>query len=77
MDKENTKMKPINNESEKSIEDSLLAEEGDILIWANNNLNEKTVFINIGNATISMPENIFYTLTKLTQQVAKTLLNID
>ena len=72
----NIKMKPINEDSQTLMEDALLAEEGDVLIWANDG-DEKTIFINIGNATVSMPEKIFYTLTKLTQKVSKILLGID
>lgn len=78
MTEDDIKMKPINGDVE---DDQMgtppLAEEGDVLIWANDGPDEKSVFINVGNATMSMPESVFYTLTKLTQQVAKTLLNLD
>lgn len=74
----NVEMRPINKEEQtkQQAEDSILAEEEDIIIWFGEDPDGKTIFINIGNATVSMPESVFYTLTKLTQRVAKKLLGI-
>ena len=75
---DNIEMKPINKEEQvkQQAEDSILAEEEDIIIWFGEDPDGKTIFINVGNATVSMPEAIFYTLTKLTQEAAKKLLGI-
>lgn len=81
-DNDNVEMRPINKEDNKKsdadkMRDLMLAEGDDILIWYNDDPNGKAVFINIGNATVSMPEQVFYELTKLTQISAKALLGID
>jgi hypothetical protein len=57
---------------------NVLADENDVVIWYDDSTNQdfKVVFVNVGNATMSMPEPVFYTLTKLCQTSAKKLLNI-
>ena len=73
-------MKPINKDGKTDadkMKEMMLAEGDDVMIWCDNNLNDKSIFINIGNATISMPEQVFYELTKLTQISAKALLGVD
>ena len=75
-------MKPINKEDSSSdevdkMQELMLAEGEDAMIWFTNTPEGKTVFINIGNATVSMPEPVFYELTKLVQQSAKLLLGVD
>lgn len=79
---DNIEMKPINKEDEdveetSKMDELMLAEGEDAMIWYSNTPDGKTVFINVGNATVSMPEQVFYELTKLTQQAAKLLLGID
>jgi len=75
------KMKPINlnkeEQTKQQMKESILAEEEDVIIWFGEDPEGKSVFINVGNATTSMPESVFYTLTKLTQIATKKLLGID
>jgi len=75
---DNIEMKPINKEEQakQQTENSILAEEEDVIIWFGEDPDGKSIFINVGNATVSMPEAVFYTLTKLTQEAAKKLLGI-
>jgi len=58
---------------------NVLADENDVVIWYDENKGGdfKVLFVNVGNATMSMPEPVFYTLTKLCQVSAKKLLNIE
>ena len=77
---DNVEMKPINKESNEAVDkmkEMMLAEGDDVMIWADSSPAGKTIFINVGNATVSMPETVFYELTKLTQQSAKKLLGMD
>ena len=75
-DSENIEMKPINKEEVDKMKDMMLAEGEDVMVWYDDTPVGKTIFINVGNATVSMPETVFYELTKLTQQAAKELLGI-
>jgi hypothetical protein len=75
---ENIEMKPINKQDEMDrMKELMLADGDDVAIWEDSTPAGKTIFINIGNATTSMPENVFYELTKLCQQAAKSLLGIE
>jgi hypothetical protein len=57
--------------------DYILAEDDNVIIWYDQDSAGKVVFVNIGNATVNMPEHVFYTLTKLSQVATKNLLNLD
>ncbi len=48
-----------------------------IMAWEDEGPDGKIIFTSIGNVTISLPEPIFYSLTKITQQAAKRLLSIE
>lgn len=86
-DEQNIEISPNNfPESEQSqfeeMEAKVLAseetEDGAIALWYEiNPSGQKVIFLNIGNATINMPERDLYVLAKLTQISAKKLLNID
>lgn len=71
---EDIEMKPINKDVEPEISDIILADDGTVTIWHDKT---NTVFVHIGNATVSMPEEVFYSLTKLAQQASKKLLGIE
>lgn len=64
---------------DKEMADKILAndKETGIMIWGDDGPDGKTIFTNIGNVTISLPETVFYSLTKTTQLAAKKLLNIE
>lgn len=77
---DNIEMKPINRKRDEEtgkIDEFMLSESEDVIIWYNDLPDGKAIFINIGNATVSMPEAVFYDLTKLTQTAAKKLLGMD
>ena len=85
MENENVEMKGkypndelLANE-DKEMADRILAndKETGIMIWGDDGPEGKTIFTNIGNVTISLPETVFYSLTKTTQLAAKKLLNIE
>jgi hypothetical protein len=83
MENENVEMKSRypNDEllEDKEMADKILAndKETGIMIWGDDGPDGKTIFTNIGNVTISLPETVFYSLTKTTQLAAKKLLNIE
>lgn len=76
---DHVEMKPDNfgDKREDELLSSILAESEDVIIWYDTNLEGKTIFVNVGNATVSMPEHVFYTLTKFAQAATKQLLNLD
>jgi hypothetical protein len=77
-DEQHIKLKKDTIPEKEPMDNKVLAEEGDVIVWYEQYApGEKVIFINIGNATVSMPEQVFYTLTKLTQDSTKKLLNLD
>ena len=68
------KSKAIDEMAEK-----VLANDKDsgIMIWEDEGPDGKIIFTSIGNVTVSLPEPVFYSLTKTTQLAAKKLLSIE
>lgn len=65
--------------SDKEVEDKVLANDKDtgIMIWEDEGPDGNIIFTSIGNVTVSLPEGVFYSLTKTTQAAAKKLLSIE
>ena len=63
----------------KEMDDKVLASDKDtgIMIWEDEGPEGNIIFTSVGNVTISLPEGIFYSLTKTTQLAAKKLLSIE
>lgn len=65
--------------NDKEMDQKILAsdKETGIMIWEDEGPDGNTIFTSIGNVTVSLPEGIFYSLTKTTQLAAKKLLSIE
>lgn len=77
MSENNIEMKDIDTTHITAEKTGVLAEEGEITIWQDDSPSDKYIFVNIGNGTLSMPEAVFYSLTKSTQIAAKKLLELE
>ena len=61
----------------QDVMENILAEENEVIMWYDSDQSGKVVFINVGNATMSMPENVVYSLPQLSQIADKKLLNFE